>query len=91
MKHLARPLLHIFDQARERVAATKPGIEGEEAMSVQKRFTTLGELIVAVTDEVAPIAADQRTTNALVSYILQDLFLKRRIRLRKPAILKRMG
>jgi hypothetical protein len=60
-------------------------------MSVQKRFTTLGELIVAVTDEVAPIAADQRATNALVSYILQDLFLKRRIRLRKRAILKRMG
>jgi hypothetical protein len=60
-------------------------------MSVQIRFTTLGELIVAVTDEVAPIAADQRAANALVSYILQDLFLKRRIRLRKRAILKRMG
>jgi hypothetical protein len=58
-------------------------------MSADKRFnTTLGELIVAVTDEVAPLAADRTTANALVSYILQDLFLKRRIRLRKRSALR---
>ena len=51
-------------------------------MSVPKRFnTTLGDLIVAVTDEVAPVAGDRQATNALVSYILQDLFSKRRLRL----------
>jgi hypothetical protein len=58
-------------------------------MRADKRVnTTLGELIVAVTDEVAPLAADRTTTNALVSYILQDLFLKRRIRLRKRSALR---
>jgi hypothetical protein len=58
-------------------------------MSAGKRFnTTLGDLIVAVTDEIAPLAADRTTTNALVSYILQDLFLKRRIRLRKRSAMR---
>ena len=55
-------------------------------MSAAKHFnTTLGDLIVAVTDEVAPLAGDGGTTTALVSYILQDLFLKRRVRLLRHA------
>jgi hypothetical protein len=58
-------------------------------MRAAKRFnTTLGELIVAVTEEVAPIKVDQAATNAVVSYIVQDLFLKRRARLRKKSSLK---
>jgi hypothetical protein len=61
-------------------------------MSAEKRVnTTLGELIVAVTDQVAPLTADRVTTSALVSYILQDLFLKRRVRLRKRSALRRIG
>lgn len=56
-------------------------------MMAQKPIqTTLGDLIVAVTEEVAPISTDRTTTNALVSYILQDLFLKRRVRLRNKSI-----
>lgn len=52
-------------------------------MAHKRIHTTLGDLIVAVTEEVAPISTDRTTTNALVSYILQDLFLKRRVRLKK--------
>jgi hypothetical protein len=66
--------------------------EGSGTMSTEKRVnTTLGELIVAVTDQVAPLAANRVTTNALVSYILQDLFLKRRVRLSKRSALRRIG
>jgi hypothetical protein len=61
-------------------------------MSAERRVnTTLGELIVAVTDQVAPLTGNPVTTNALVSYILQDLFLKRRVRLRKRSTLRRIG
>jgi len=60
-------------------------------MSAEKRVnTTLGELIVAVTDQVPPLTGNRVTTNALVSYILQDLFLKRRVRLRKRSALRRI-
>lgn len=36
--------------------------------------TTLGDLIVALTDEVAGQGRDDKTTYALVSFILADLF-----------------
>ena len=45
--------------------------------------TTLGELIVAVTDEVMPIAGNRANANALASLILNDLFATRRVRLRR--------
>jgi hypothetical protein len=45
--------------------------------------TTLGDLIVAVTDEVMPIARSEAKANALVSFILNDLLSARRVRLRK--------
>ena len=45
--------------------------------------TTLGELIVAVTDEVMPIAGHRASAHALVSLILNDLFAARRVKLRK--------
>jgi hypothetical protein len=44
--------------------------------------TTLGELIAAMTDEVLPVAGNRATANALVSYILNELFTARRVRLR---------
>lgn len=47
--------------------------------------TTLGELIVAITDEVMPVAGNKANANALVSYILHELFTARRLRLRKRA------
>jgi hypothetical protein len=50
--------------------------------------TTLGELILAVTEEVAPLKADRTTTNALVSCIVQDLFLKGCVRLKKKSHLR---
>ena len=43
--------------------------------------TTLGDLIVALTEEVAPIAHSPRGTNILVSYVLRDLFTRCRVRL----------
>ena len=50
--------------------------------------TTLGELIAAVTDEVMPIAGSQANADALVSYIVNDLLIAKRVRLRKRAALR---
>jgi hypothetical protein len=50
--------------------------------------TTLGDLIAAVTDEVMPLAGNQANANALVSFILKDLFEAKRIRLRRRTALR---
>lgn len=58
-------------------------------MRVKKQInTTLGELIAAVTDEVMPIAGNQANADALVSYIVNDLLMAKRVRLRKRASLR---
>ena len=49
----------------------------------QRIDTTLGDLIAAVTDEVLPLAGNQANADALVSYIVNDLFEARRIKLRR--------
>jgi phospholipid transport system substrate-binding protein len=43
---------------------------------------TLGDLVAAITEEVTPLVRDKRKLNLLVSYILHDLFLSCRVRLR---------
>jgi hypothetical protein len=56
---------------------------------MKKRInTTLGELIAAVTDEVMPIAGSQANADALVSYILNDLLLARKVKLTNRASLR---
>jgi hypothetical protein len=50
--------------------------------------TTLGDLIAAVTDEVMPIAGNQANADALVSYILNDLLIARRVRMKRRLPLK---
>ena len=50
--------------------------------------TTLGDLIAAVTDEVMPLAGNQANADALVSYILNDLLVAKRVRIKKPAALR---
>jgi hypothetical protein len=50
--------------------------------------TTLGELIAAVTDEVLPVAGNRDNANALVSYILTDLFATRRVKLRRRSVVR---
>ena len=45
--------------------------------------TTLGDLIVAVTDEVKTLASNSTNANILVFRILQDLFARKRVRLKK--------
>ena len=45
--------------------------------------TTLGDLIVAMTDEVKPLASNPTNANILVFRILQDLFARKRVRLNK--------
>jgi hypothetical protein len=45
--------------------------------------TTLGDFIVAVTDEVGPLTDSPGSTYIIVSLILQDLFAHRRVRLNK--------
>jgi phospholipid transport system substrate-binding protein len=52
-------------------------------MSSQKNTSiTLGDLVVAVTEEVTPLMPNKRRVNLLVSYILQDLFVSCRVRLK---------
>ena len=41
---------------------------------------TFGDLVAAVTDEVAPLVRSKKQTNAMVSCILQDLFATFRVR-----------
>ena len=50
--------------------------------------TTLGDLIAAVTDEVMPIVGSQANADALVSYILNDLLIAKRLRMKKRLVLK---
>ena len=50
--------------------------------------TTLGDLIAAVTDEVMPIAGSEANADALVSYILNDMLIAKRVRLRKRISLR---
>ena len=61
-----------------------------EAATMRKKTidTTLGELISVVTDEVMPIAGNQANADALVSYILNDLLVAKRVRLRKRSALR---
>lgn len=58
-------------------------------MRVKKQInTTLGELIAAVTDEVTPIAGSQANADALVSYIVNDLLIAKRVKLRRGGSLR---
>jgi hypothetical protein len=62
-----------------------------EAVSMRTRRsinTTLGELIAAVTDEVMPLAENQANADALVSYIVNDLLIAKRVRLKKRTTLR---
>ncbi len=42
--------------------------------------TTLGDLIVAVTDEVMPIVQDPAGTYMVVSWVLNDVLTRQRLR-----------
>ena len=52
----------------------------------EKTDITLGDLVVAVTDEVKPLSGNKRRVNLLVSYILQDLFLSCRVQFKNRFI-----
>jgi len=55
-------------------------------MRVKKQInTTLGDLIAAVTDEVMPIAGSQANADALVSLIVNDMLIAKRVKLRKQS------
>ena len=61
----------------------------EATMRARKQIdTTLGDLIVAVSDAVSPLTHNRTNANVLVSYILSDLVASRRVRLKKNCILK---
>ena len=64
---------------------------GREATTVAmgpRRKATLGELIAAVTEEVARLTPGAANTNILVSQIIRHLFATHRVRLRKGGVLK---
>jgi hypothetical protein len=68
-------------------AAIQIGAEEVSTMQKEKRsIATLGDLIVAVTDEVSPLTNNPAKTNVLVSYILNDLFVTKRVRFRQHRI-----
>ena len=50
--------------------------------------TTLGELVVAVTDEVMPIIRDRSDLYRVVSYILSDLLAHHQVRISKKRHMK---
>ena len=50
--------------------------------------STLRDLIVAVTDEVAALIHDRGRRAIVVSHILQDLFAHHRVRFRRESALK---
>jgi hypothetical protein len=50
--------------------------------------TTLGELIVAVTDEVRPVIRDRSGLYRVVSYILCDLLAHHQVRVSKKLHMK---
>jgi len=52
------------------------------------KTSTLGELIAAVSDEITRRTQTSASTDILVSYIVRDLFDKRRVRLKGRRILK---
>jgi hypothetical protein len=61
-------------------------IDAEEVLRMQRdkqAVATLGDLIAAVTDEVSPLTNNPTKTNVLVSYILNDLFVTKRVRFRQ--------
>jgi hypothetical protein len=65
--------------------------ETQEAMTMTiglPKKATLGDLIAAVTDEISPLTRGSANTNILVSYIVKDLFAKRRVRLKRRRVLK---
>jgi hypothetical protein len=45
--------------------------------------TTLGELIVALTDEARKLVVEPSEAYRIVSYVLSDMALRRHVRLRK--------
>jgi phospholipid transport system substrate-binding protein len=53
----------------------------------KKVKTTLGDLVVKLTDEVAPIARDSHKTHILVSYMLRDIFARCYVRPRSLRLL----
>ena len=52
----------------------------------KQAVATLGDLIAAVTDEVSPLTNNPTKTNVLVSYILNDLFVTKRVRFRQGRV-----
>jgi len=52
------------------------------------KMATLGELIAAVADEISPRSSASADIDMLVAYIVRDLFAKRRVQLRRRAVLK---
>ena len=55
----------------------------------KQAVATLGDLIAAVTDEVSPLTNNPTKTNVLVSYILNDLFVTKRVRFRQGRMANR--
>jgi hypothetical protein len=65
-------------------------LHGEEKNLRQQKVirTTLGDLIAAVTDEVKPFVRDPSGLYTVVSYILNDVLARHRVRAHKRSLRK---
>jgi hypothetical protein len=94
---VAQPLLCFINHKRDNAASAvvvlqkRLGEEDRKMRAAKRVNTTLGDLILAVTEEVAPLKADRTSTNALVSYIVQDLFLNGCVRLKKKSHIREIA
>jgi len=53
--------------------------------------TTLGDLIVALTEELSPFAQNHHRRNVLVLYVLRDLFARHWVRLNPTATVPKVA
>jgi hypothetical protein len=63
-------------------------VEGKTIRQQKVIRTTLGDLVAAVTDEVKPFVRDPSGLYMVVSYILNDLLARHRLRAHKGSVRK---
>jgi hypothetical protein len=66
-------------------------VEGKTIRQQKVIRTTLGDLIAAMTDEVKPFVRDPSGLYTVVSYILNDVLARHRVRAHKQSLRKYVG
>jgi hypothetical protein len=80
--------LNLIPHGLMRQPHTLSAAKGENMRQRKIIKTTLGELIVAVTDEVMPVIGDRSGLYRMVSFILSDLLAHHQVRVSKKVQMK---